>query len=204
MSLGPCVDPRVVHQIMRPGPTAATLLVFLAAPALALTSGVRVDALLVSRGLCSNRASAKEAVKNGLVTTRSGAVVRKASTTLDPNAALFIGSVVPSEAPLDSPPPGLELEPAVAAAAAAAAAAAVGGAPEGELELAAGSPDAVHQKRRSTAASRAAQFRNTRENGAPVSGANDNGLQGRHKKRAAAVAGAPKRYSKKNKRGTAD
>ena len=191
---------------MRPGPTAATLLVILAAPALALTSGVRVDALLVSRGLCSNRASAKEAVKNGLVTTRSGAVVRKASTTLDPNAALFIGSVVPSEAPLDSPPPGLELEPAVAAAvaaAAAAAAAAVGGAPEGELELAAGSPDAVHQKRRSTAASRAAQFRNTRENGAPVSGANDNGLQGRHKKRAA-VAGAPKRYSKKNKRGTAD
>ena len=50
----------------------------------------RADALLVTRGLFSSRAAAKEAISQGLVSTRSGAVVKKSSLMLADDAVLHV------------------------------------------------------------------------------------------------------------------
>jgi 23S rRNA (cytidine1920-2'-O)/16S rRNA (cytidine1409-2'-O)-methyltransferase len=58
--------------------------------------GVRVDTLLVSRGLCSSRAAAKTAIGRGLVTTRSGKAVKKASVTISEETELIVDGAVES------------------------------------------------------------------------------------------------------------
>ena len=59
---------------------------------------VRVDALLVSSGLVSNRATAKKLLEQGLVTTKSGKVVKKASKMLSEDATLHVNEPAPEEA----------------------------------------------------------------------------------------------------------
>ena len=51
---------------------------------------MRVDALLVTSGLVSNRAKAKQLLQQGVVTTRCGSVVTKASKLLSADAKLTI------------------------------------------------------------------------------------------------------------------
>jgi hypothetical protein len=219
----------------------------------ATSTGMRVDSLLVARGLFSNRAAAKAAVQQGLVTTKSGKTIKKASVLIAPDAFLQVidGSLesgLPrSTAAADAADSRAILAAAAAgtaggaAAGAAAADADVGAdvgadaadtdaAADGELPRSGGAvlrenqqltaagkaalldtQTAVTPKRRQSAAQRAAARRNVRSAAASHAAEllqgnmyNEGGLQGRGKGHTADRGAVKhKRYSKKNKRGTA-
>ena len=187
---------------------ARALITFLLFAAGSAVNLVRVDSLLVARGLCASRAAAKIAIAAGHVTTKSGSVVKKASVALDEDAVLFL--LQHAEAMEVAVPPPTDTAKAVAAPAMAAqppAAAQYKGASTltaaGEMAL----QEALHAEkpvRRKSAAARAAEFQNAKRADLPSSTANDNGLMGRRGGKSSGIGSAkPKHYSKKNKPGTA-
>jgi hypothetical protein len=180
-------------------------------------TSIRVDALLVQRGLFPSRAAAKAAIADGLVMTRSGAVVKKASVLLAPDARLAVRASGDSDEP--TMPPELAItDSELLRDMDAPRPSPISSATQGNMKLtkageeallAEEGPPITKPKRQQTAAARAASRRNARSttvsharlvHGVDVT--NANGLQGRSK---GTDPSAPKhkRYSKKNKRGTA-
>ena len=169
----------------------------LLAHVLAVVHGLRVDQLVVSSGLCSSRGAAKIAISKGMVTTRQGVVLRKASANLNDDTVLVLLDESLATATVSE-------EEQLAASRAEAVVEAVSNIQVDPL--AAQAPPELKK----TSAARAARFRNVK----PPIGAfgdegsretvNANGLQGRGKKNRAATKDGvmSKRYSKKNKRGS--
>eukprot|EP00310_Coccolithus_braarudii_P020374 CAMPEP_0183355336 /NCGR_PEP_ID=MMETSP0164_2-20130417/39988_1 /TAXON_ID=221442 /ORGANISM="Coccolithus pelagicus ssp braarudi, Strain PLY182g" /LENGTH=189 /DNA_ID=CAMNT_0025528415 /DNA_START=14 /DNA_END=583 /DNA_ORIENTATION=+ len=171
--------------------------------ALALAQ-VRADSLLVANGMFHSRAAAKEAIAAGLVATRSGALVRKASLTFNEETQF----VSRSEATAENA--NLPDTPSI----------------DGPSSIASDEVDTVRWvvgdntlvplrpvARRKSASARAALFRNGAERSNDGPQTNVFGLRGRGKNRGNGAAGnansalggptRPKHYSKKNKRGVA-
>ena len=154
----------------------------------AAVHGLRVDQLLVNSGLCTSRGAAKAAISRGLVTTRNGVVLRKASANLNDDTVLVL---------LDE---SLASEQEEAAASST----------DGAVELVSNIPvdplaAQLPSELKETSAARAARHRKKPPIGAfGDEGSNVNGLQGRGKKNRPAVkdGASSKRYSKKNKRGS--
>ena len=156
---------------------------------LAAVHGLRVDQLLVNNGLCTSRGAAKAAISKGLVTTRNGAVLRKASANLNDDTVLVL---------LDESLASTEEESAASST-------------DDVVELVSSIPvdplaAQLPSELKETSAARAARYSKKPPIGAfgDEGSTNANGLQGRGKKnRAATKDGATsKRYSKKNKRGS--
>ena len=158
----------------------------------AAVHGLRVDQLLVNSGLCTSRGAAKAAISKGLVTTRNGVVLRKASANLNDDTVLVL---------LDE---SLASEQEEAAASST----------DGAVELVSNIPvdplaAQLPSELKETSAARAARHRKKPPIGAfgdegSRQTLNANGLQGRGKKNRPAVkdGASSKRYSKKNKRGS--
>lgn len=201
------------------------LLLALSGEILALPT-VRVDALLVTRGFFPSRGAAKTAVQQGLVSTRSGSVVKKASMAIDEAAILRVGAANGEESSEDS---GIACSEAAQSSPAALETAhrdvggvAVSGSNPGKTSTDSGETSTDSNRpnylltasaeelmstlepekvsRRKTAAARAAIHRNRLADAMGTDEIHSHGLMGRGKKK---VAGGPKHYSKKNKRGTA-
>eukprot|EP00964_Phaeocystis_antarctica_P084317 scaffold53079_cov70-Phaeocystis_antarctica.AAC.2 len=170
----------------------------LLAQALTVVHGLRVDQLVVSSGLCTSRGAAKIAISQGLVTTRQGVVLRKASANLNDDTVLVLLDESLATASVSE-------EEQLAASRAEAIEEAVSNI---QLDpLAAQLPPELKK----TSAARAARFRNVKppigafgDDGSRENSCNANGLQGRgNKNRPATKDGVmSKKYSKKNKRGS--
>ena len=165
---------------MPPPPLRRTLLLLLP-----LAAALRVDQLVVNQGLCGSRAAAKSAIEKGLVTTRRGTVLRKASGSIDEATELVLHKEPPAAA-LASQPVAPAEEAKVLG--------------DGDLMAPVAPPPRVQ----SASARAAARFNaKSKHSNAFGMGGNANGLSGRGKgKGAESMFDKPKHYSKKNKRGT--
>lgn len=155
----------------------------------------RVDALLVQQGLCVSRAAAKLAVSEGRVVTRSGAVIRKASVMLDPNAMLALRETdaappAPAAVAEDALP---QVEPGDAPWVAVPGE--VPALSEIEAQAMLETMAVLAPKRHRTAAARAAEFRNRHEVKLEKSPSNECGLRGRRGSHAKGGNFAPAKYT---------
>ena len=174
---------------------------------------MRVDALLVARGLFGSRAAAKAAVARGVVATKSGKTVKKASATIAADARLVIlesseDAGMHADAPSEI---AAELAPQAQMSSEASSSSSCE-LTEAGLAVLLNAENVETASRRPTSAARAAARRNKRNAGKlsharemhGVDLTNANGLQGRGKASASSgEARSHKHYSKKNKRGTA-